>query len=157
MLSAALAHAGYAVPPVAPVLIPFSTEHCAMNAQFSSPSDRIQFESTAGAVWVDVAMLEKMKLALLAFFTQPVAKFPAPYREVQDPFARELSTSAVWIRDGIAYIGTWRLESQAGQLVLVRYPPPINGVMYLFHATLVAKDSGWEVAGFEVERESGPE
>ncbi len=128
-----------------------------MSTRLHEKQDHIQFELTSGTIMVDVKTLEKMKLAMLSFFNKPETEFPAQYLEVRDFFREELKSSAIWISEDIAHIGAWRLENQAGHLVLVRYPPPVKETMYVFHATLEFRNSGWEVIVFEVERESGPD
>jgi len=117
----------------------------------------IHVESASGAVKVDIHTLEKMKLAMLSFFNKPDTEFPAQYLDVRNTFREELKSSAVWISEDSAGVGIWRLESQAGHLVLVRYPPPSKNTMYIFHATLEIRNSGWEVISFEHEREFGPD
>jgi hypothetical protein len=117
----------------------------------------IHFESASGAVKVDIHTLEQMKLAILSFFNKPDTEFPAQYLDVRNTFREELKSSAVWISEDSAGVGVWRLESQAGHLALVRYPPPSKSTAYIFHATLEIKKSGWEVILFEHEREFGPD
>ena len=124
----------------------------------SSQAERghIRFELASGTLEVDANTLERMKLAMLAFFKKPEAEFPTRYLEVRDSFRQELERSACWISGDSARIGAWRLENQDGRLELVRYPPPSNEDMYIFHATLERKDSEWKVISFELEREFGP-
>jgi hypothetical protein len=117
----------------------------------------IHFESASGAVKVDIHTLEKLKLAMLSFFNKPDTEFPAQYLDVRNTFREELKSSAVWISEDSAGVGVWKLESQAGHLALVRYPPPSKSTMYIFHATLEHNNSGWEVISFEHEREFGPD
>ena len=128
-----------------------------MNTRLHAKRDYIQFELASGAIMVDVNTLEKMKLAMLSFFNKPETEFPARYLEVRDFFREELKSSAVSISENVADVGAWTLENQAGHLTLVRYPPPVKETMYIFHATLEPKNSGWEVVAFEVEREFGPD
>lgn len=128
-----------------------------MNTRLHAKRNYLQFELASGAVMIDVNTLEKMKLAMLSFFNKPETEFPARYLEVRDSLREELKSSAVWISEDVAHIGAWRLENQAGHLVLVRYPPPSKNTMYIFHATLELKNSGWEVFSFEHEREFGPD
>jgi len=117
----------------------------------------IHFESASGAVKVDIHTLEKMKLAMLSFFNKPDTEFPDQYLDIRNSFREELKSSAVWISEDSAGVGVWRLESQAGHVVLVRYPPPSKNTMYIFHATLELINSGWKVISFEHEREFGPD
>ena len=118
-----------------------------------SPSVKL----ASGTLEVDVNTLERMKLAMLSFFKNPEAEFPTQHLEVRNYFRQELERSACWISEDSARIGVWRLENQDGRLVLVRYPPPSNDDMYIFHATLERKDSEWKVISFELEREFGPQ
>ena len=127
-----------------------------MNTSSQAEGEHMRFELASGTLEVDVNTLERMKLAMLSFFKKPEAEFPTQYLEVRDYFRQELERSACWIREGSARIGAWRLENQDGRLVLVRYPPPSNEDMYIFHATLERKNSEWEVIAFELEREFGP-
>jgi hypothetical protein len=131
------------------------TEEQAMDTR--GQQDSIKFELASGTVVVDENTLKKMKEAMLSFFNKPDKEFPAQYLELRDSFRKELKSSAVMISDGVARVGAWKLENQDGRLVLVWYPPPSKNTMYLFHATLERKDSGWEVVSFEHERELGPE
>ena len=122
----------------------------------SGNQESVKFELKSGTVVVDEDTLKKMKEALLAFFNKPEKEFPAQYLELRDNFRKELKASAVMIMEGVAHVGVWTLEERDGRLVLVRYPPPTRGTMYLFHATLELKTSGWVVVAFEHEREFGP-
>jgi len=130
------------------------TEEQAMDTRGNQ--DSIQFELKSGKVVVDENTLKKMKEAMLSFFDKPEKEFPAQYLELRDSFRKELKSSAVIISEGVARVGAWKLENQDGRLALVRYPPPSKDTMYIFHATLELKKSGWEVISFEHEREFGP-
>jgi hypothetical protein len=127
-----------------------------MHTSAQAEREGMRFELASGTLEVDVTTRERMKLALLLFFQQPEAEFPAQYLEVRDSLRQELERAACWISGDSARIGAWRLESQDGRMALVRYPPPRNEDMYIFHATLERKDAEWQVSAFEQEREFGP-
>ena len=119
--------------------------------------DFVRFDLPSGELIVDAKVLEKMKQAMLSFFEKPDKEFPAQYLELRSTFREELRASAPWISQGLAGVGIWRLQNQGGRLALVRYPPPSRATVYLFHAALRPKNSGWEVVSLEHEKESGPE
>lgn len=127
-----------------------------MDTSSQAERGRMRFELVSGTVEVDVNTLERMKLAMLSFFKKPEAEFPTQYLEVRDSFRQELERSSCWISEDSPRIGAWRLENRDGRLELVRYPPPSNEDMYIFHAILEWKDSEWKVISFEGEREFGP-
>jgi hypothetical protein len=127
-----------------------------MNTSAQAEREHVRFELANGTLEVDVTTLEKMKLALLSFFKKPEAEFPAQYLEVRDSLRQELERAACWIGGDSARIGAWRLGEQDGRMELVRYPPPSNEDMYIFHATLERKEAEWTVQAFELERELGP-
>ena len=127
-----------------------------MDTSSQAEGGRVRFELASGPLEVDVKTLEKMKLAMLAFFKKPEGEFPTRYLEVRDAFRQELERSACWISGDSARIGAWRLENQDGHLELVHYPPPSDEDMYIFHATLERKNAEWEIIALELEREFGP-
>lgn len=131
-------------------------EKQAMETSSQTEQERIRLELASGTLEVDKNTLENMKSALLSFLKKPEAEFPAQYLEVRDYFRQELESSASWIDGNIAGIGGWRLENRDGNVELVRYPPPSDDDMYIFHATLERRDSEWQVISFELEREFGP-
>lgn len=127
-----------------------------MNTSAQAEREGMRFELASGTLEVDVTTLERMKLALLLFFQKPEAECPAHHLEVRDSLRQELARAACWISGDSARIGAWRLENRDGRMALVRYPPPRNEDMYIFHATLERKDAEWKVSAFEQEREFGP-
>jgi hypothetical protein len=135
---------------------PQQLEKQAMSTSSQAERERVRFKLASGTLEVDRSMLESMKLALLSFFKKPEAEFPTQYLEGRDYLRQELERAACWISGDSARIGAWRLENRDGRLELLRYPPPINDDMYIFHATLERKDSEWKVIAFELEREFGP-
>ncbi len=127
-----------------------------MATSSQAEQERMRFELASGTLEVDVNTLERMKLALLSFFKTPEAEFPTQHLEARDSLRQELERAACWISGDSARIGAWRLENQDGRMELVRYPPPSNEDMSIFHATLERKDAEWKVTAFELEREFGP-
>src|SRR5260370_38642015 len=119
-----------------------------------SRQDSVQFKLRSGTLYVESHTLEKMKATMQSFMDG--SDFPAQFLEIREPMRAELKSSAVWIHEGQAGIGIWKLENHDGHLALVRYPPPRKGTTLLYRATLEQRDSGWKVVSFEQERESGP-
>ena len=126
-----------------------SEEHVMQRGQ-----DSVSFELKSGPLKIDFKVLEKMKVAIQSFLDGP--DFPAQFLEVREAMRVELKSSAIWIHEGQAGIGVWRLENRDGRLVAVRYPPPRRGAMVMYLATLEPDNSGWKVVTFEQEREMGP-
>jgi len=112
-----------------------------MNTSSQAERGRMRFELASGTLEVDVNTLDEDEAGNAVFFKKPEAEFPTQYLEVRDYFKQELERSACWINGDSARIGSWRLENRDGRLELVRYPPPSNEDMYIFHATLERKDS----------------
>jgi hypothetical protein len=116
--------------------------------------DSVQFALKVGPVTVDSRSLEAMKETLQRYVNGP--DFPAKFAKIREQLRTELPSAAVWIQERQANIGLWTLENRDGRLVLVHYPPPREGTMYLYIATLEPLNPGWKVVNFEVEREMGP-
>ena len=126
-----------------------------MEKDAMTPSrETVRFELTSGVVVVDVASLKSMQAALQAFIES--AAYPVPLLELRDRFRAELKDSAPWISGGLAGLGIWRLETQDGELTLVRYATPEKVTSYQYLAPLRITDAGWKVIAFEQRRELGP-
>ena len=120
-----------------------------------SENNTIRIEIRSGSLEVNQKTLDKIKQALQHFVEAP--GFPRQFSEHRAQMRDELTASASWVENGEAGVGTWRLTVENGGLVLVRYPPPVRGTMYIYRAAVEQDGSNWKVLSLTQERELGPE
>lgn len=119
-----------------------------------SSQDFVRLKLKSGVLTVNSKSLEQIKSTIQQFIDG--FDFPAQFAESREQMRAELNSSSVWFHDGQAGIGVWKLENRESRLVLVRYPPPRRGTMYLYLVTLEPLGLEWKVVSFEQERELGP-
>ena len=120
-----------------------------------SGDSSVQFNLGSGTIKVDAGLVEKLRLAMISYVDGP--DFPARFQEVRGSMRAELQNSAVWIHDDGVEMGAWNVTVDNDRLVLVRYPPPVVGTMYIYRATMEPDGSTWRVVSLDVERENGPD
>jgi hypothetical protein len=120
-----------------------------------SAQESYELSLKSGEMIVNADLLQKAKEALEAFVGGP--DFPRIHEELRDQIKQELARSAIWIVNGSSGIGSWRLVTEEGGLILVRYPPSTQDTAYIYRAKLTITNSRWRVSSFEQEREFGPE
>ena len=104
----------------------------------------------ADSVTIDLAALEALKSAMLAFFSEPDG-FPPKHEQVREYFRRELEVGACWMDEKVADIGVWRLVNDDEQVTLVRHPE-LGTPAPTYHARVDRKDARWVVVGLDRER-----
>jgi hypothetical protein len=117
--------------------------------------DTIRLETRFGPLEITKNVLEKLKLALQHFVDG--TSLPPEFFEHRAQMRSELLESAIWIENGEAGVGVWKLAVADGHPVLVRYPLPTRGPMYIYRAAFAPDGSEWKVTSFTQERELGPE
>ncbi len=122
-----------------------------METETGDANARVQFDLPSGIIELNVEDLEKIKKALVSYFQAPGKGF-RPYLEFQKPLLEEAQKLPCWIDADVAHVGRWILQLRSDKLVLVR-PPPRAEIMYLFVATLIEQNSGWQISEFVHERQ----